>query len=153
MITEIKELPSLKLHVNILHNAVDGNVEMSIVRYNHEPLTHESLRNVFNKTYYILYDYQKEAIGVFDQWHNNFDEQIPIVMINHPWDEQEDWGLTEHEFKWIGAILISKQPYNCPTCGSRTMVRDYVTVNGAVEILHECPECGRSYVPLAKDGE
>ena len=153
MITKIEELPSLKLHVNLIHNAVDGNVELSIVTYHHEHFTHESLKDIRTRTYYILYDYQKEAIGVFDQWYNNFDEQIPIVMINHPWDEQEDWGLTEHEFKWIGAILISKQPYNCPTCGSRTMVRDYIDIGESVEILHECPECGRNYVPLAKDGE
>ena len=153
MITKIEELPSLRLLVSPVHNAVDRDVELNIVTYNHEPFTHESLRNIRGRTYYILYNYQQELIGVFDQWFNNFDEQIPLVTINHPWDEQEDWGLTEHEFKWIGAILISKQPYNCPTCGSRTMVRDYVTVNGAVEILHECPECSRSYVPLAKDGE
>ena len=153
MITEIKELPSLKLHVNILHNAVDGNVEMSIVRYNHEPLTHESLRNVFNKTYYILYDYQKEAIGVFDQWYNNFDEHIPLLMINNEWDGLDDWGLGDNEFNWLGMILISKQEYNCPSCGTRSMVRDYIDIGESVEILHECPECSRQFIPLAKDGE
>ncbi len=153
MITEIKELPSLKLHVNILHNAVDGNVEMSIVRYNHEPLTHESLRNVFNKTHFFLYDYKKEAIGVFDQWYNNFDEHIPLLMINNEWDGLDDWGLGDHEFNWLGMILISKQEYNCPSCGTRSMVRDYIDIGESVEILHECPECSRQFIPLAKDGE
>lgn len=150
---KIEELPSLKLYVNILHNAVDGNVEMSIVRYNHEPFTHESLQNVFNKTYYILYDYQAEKIAVFDEWHNNFDKHIPSLIIDNKWDGQKDWGLTEHEFKWIGAILISRQPYNCPTCGSRTMVERYVQLNESIEVSHECPECSRNYVPLAKHGE
>ena len=153
MITKIEELPSLKLHVSILHNVVDGNVEMSIVTYHHEQFTHESLQNVFNKTYYILYDYQAEKIAVFDGWHNNFDEHIPSLMIDNKWDEQEDWGLTEHEFKWIGAILISRQPYNCPTCGSRTMVERYVQLNESIEVSHECPECSRNYVPLAKHDE
>ncbi len=153
MTTKIEELPSLRLNVHLAHSAVDRNVELSIVTYEHEHFTHESLKGIRTRTYYILYDYQAEKIAVFDEWHNNFDEHIPSLMIDNTWDEQEDWGLTEHEFKWIGAILISRQPYNCPTCGSRTMVRDYIDIGESVEILHECPECSRQFIPLAKDGE
>ena len=153
MTTKIEELPSLKLHVNILHNAVDGNVEMSIVRYDHEHFTHESLKGIRTRTYYILYDYQQETIGVFDQWHNNFDEHIPLLTINNEWDGSDDWGLGDHEFNWLGMILISRQPYNCPSCGSRTMVERYVQLNESIEVSHECPECSRNYVPLAKHDE
>ena len=39
-------LPSLNLYPNLIHNAVEGDVEISIVRYNHEPFTHESLKNI-----------------------------------------------------------------------------------------------------------
>ena len=153
MIHKIEELPSLKLYPTVVINAVEGNVEMSIVRYTHEPFTHESLRNIYRNTYYILYDYQEEKIAVFDEWHNNFDEHIPLLMINNKWDGSADWGLGEYDFKWLGATLISKNEYKCPSCGTRSMVRDYVAISDSIEILHECPECSRQFIPLAKDGE
>ena len=146
-------LPSLNLYPMVIHSAVEGNVEMSIVRYSHEPFTHESLKNIYRNTYYILYDYQEEKIAVFDEWHNNFDEHIPLLMINNKWDGSADWGLGEYDFKWLGATLISKNEYKCPSCGTRSMVRDYVAISDSIEILHECPECSRQFIPLAKDGE
>ena len=146
-------LPSLNLYPNLIHNAVEGNVEMSIVRYTHEPFTHESLRNICRNTYYILYDYQRGTIVVFDEWHNNFDEHIPLLITNNSWDGSEDWGLGDYDFKWLGRILISKQEYKCPSCGTRSMVERYVQMNESIEVSHECPECARNYIPLAKDSE